>query len=452
MLEIGKRIEKVRDYIEPNLFFVGLVGLLGFPTYYVIWKFLFPQTYENFTMRLLGFALFAPLMFFKSIPEKIKAHFDWYFLAAFTYTIPFFFCFMLIKNEFSFVWHLSTIASIFLLIIILYDWLLITLSILLGTIFAILCVLITDGKIDMSNFNFEAIPIYFFSLFGGLLFNYRNELSNQAKATFLIEKNKSMKALAGSIAHELRNPLSAIGMCADNIKMSINEGQKLIANELENVSKQESSQIESNLSAISRNFSDIAEVNQYSEMAVKQANSVINMILADLSDKPLLASDFAIFRVKEILPKIIASYSFASEKERQKVRFIESNEYDFAFKAVFERLQFIIFNLLKNSLYYLHQFPQAEVAVGFEPHQIDGQKFNTIFVLDNGPGIPKEILPKLFEDFFTSGKTSGTGLGLAFCKKNMKQFGGDIICESRYGEGKQGETKFSLLFPVIKIS
>jgi len=115
-----------------------------------------------------------------------------------------------------------------------------------------------------------------------------------------------------------------------------------------------------------------------------------------------------------------------------------------------QRLEFIIFNLLKNSLYYLKIFPAAELTLGCEKIEKNGQKFNSIFVADTGPGIPKEILSNLFQDFFTAGKQGGTGLGLSFCKKNMRIFGGDIFCESRFGEGKQGFTKFSLAFPALE--
>src|SRR5690606_24009345 len=66
-----------------------------------------------------------------------------------------------------------------------------------------------------------------------------------------------------------------------------------------------------------------------------------------------------------------------------------------------------------------------------------------------GPGIPAHIITKLFEEFYTSGKKEGTGLGLSFCKRNMQIFGGDIICESEFGYGKSGWTKFSLLFPIL---
>jgi signal transduction histidine kinase len=51
--------------------------------------------------------------------------------------------------------------------------------------------------------------------------------------------------------------------------------------------------------------------------------------------------------------------------------------------------------------------------------------FQRITVSDNGPGIPGEALPKLFQPFFTT-KTQGTGLGLAVVQKIIVQHGGQV--------------------------
>jgi len=50
-------------------------------------------------------------------------------------------------------------------------------------------------------------------------------------------------------------------------------------------------------------------------------------------------------------------------------------------------------------------------------------------VIDNGPGVPEDLLPYLFDPFVTS-KTNGTGLGLALVAKIIGDHGGVIECES----------------------
>ncbi len=63
--------------------------------------------------------------------------------------------------------------------------------------------------------------------------------------------------------------------------------------------------------------------------------------------------------------------------------------------------------------------------------------------LDTGVGIRAEDLPHVFEPFFTSGKSGGTGLGLALCKAVVTAHGGRITVESKEGAG----TKFTVRLP-----
>ncbi len=287
--------------------------------------------------------------------------------------------------------------------------------------------------------------------------NAYQELSLQ-REQFLKEKAQALKSLSGSIAHELRNPLNNINLASSGIRnllLNLNSDNSLKIEE----SKKELAQIESSILA-----------------SIKQANETINLILADINEKPINPDDFAIISAKTAINEIVANFGYSSHLEKEKVKILieddgeqnqsqlDSGEYNqlnissqlslqtncnFFFKAVPERFTFIVYNLLKNALHYLKEYPSSIINIGTEPRLIEDRKYNAIYVYDTGPGVPPEILPKLFGSFFTSGKKGGTGLGLDFCKRNMRIFNGDIICESKFGEGKSGWTKFSMLFPEL---
>jgi two-component system cell cycle sensor histidine kinase/response regulator CckA len=74
-------------------------------------------------------------------------------------------------------------------------------------------------------------------------------------------------------------------------------------------------------------------------------------------------------------------------------------------------------------------------------------------VVDTGCGIPKNILQKIFEPFFsTKAVGSGTGLGLSTVYGIIKQTGGYVYVSSKEKQGESGEsgTNFSLFFPTVQ--
>jgi len=91
-------------------------------------------------------------------------------------------------------------------------------------------------------------------------------------------------------------------------------------------------------------------------------------------------------------------------------------------------LENIMLNLLLN----------AAQAVGsggvIKVHARNKADRTRITVEDNGPGIPEDVLPRLFSPFFTT-KTRGTGLGLTIVRKFVQVMGGRIEVETRAGEG-----------------
>lgn len=105
-----------------------------------------------------------------------------------------------------------------------------------------------------------------------------------------------------------------------------------------------------------------------------------------------------------------------------------------------DKLNRVFYNISKNAHEAMGSGGTFRVRVYEQDSQVVFQ------FTDTGPGIPREILPRLFESFVTSGKDSGTGLGLAIVKKIVDEHDGRIELESPEGEG----ATFRIHLPVLQ--
>jgi PAS domain S-box-containing protein len=84
------------------------------------------------------------------------------------------------------------------------------------------------------------------------------------------------------------------------------------------------------------------------------------------------------------------------------------------------------------------------IVCGQTVHSAD-ESFQRLRVLDNGPGITSDVLPKLFRPFFTT-KVNGTGLGLAVVQKILLQHGGHVEAQNR----SEGGAEFIVTLPATR--
>ena len=216
---------------------------------------------------------------------------------------------------------------------------------------------------------------------------------------------KHTKSLAGTIAHEMRNPLS-----------QINGTLHLLWKE---------------------KAPDFSEADVYIDnlkQIIKSSFQLIDITMDAINEKPIKKNDFKIISALDICNEAISEYAYKELEHRQKVSVVGS---DFQMLADPVLVKYILFNLINNALYYVQSNPNSKIVVKVLEDQ------RKIEVSDNGPGIAPESLPKLFDSFYTSNKSGGTGLGLAYCKRTMHALGGDIHCISKLGEF----TSFILTFP-----
>ncbi len=127
----------------------------------------------------------------------------------------------------------------------------------------------------------------------------------------------------------------------------------------------------------------------------------------------------------------------------KKIEFTQSIESGLQIKADRSKLEEILTNLVENAVAFV---PETGGKIQIIGKTQDG--FVQFSVEDNGSGIPKDDMDKLFKKFYQmdtshTRKHSGSGLGLTICKGYVEGMGGKISVESEEGKG----TTFSLTIP-----
>jgi len=212
------------------------------------------------------------------------------------------------------------------------------------------------------------------------------------------DKIEQVKSLAGSIAHETRNPLAGIKGCCELMKDNLNQL--------------------------------IEYVDLIADSSI-QGLAMIDMIMANIREGEIDKSNFTDISISDVVKKALKKFSYQNQQDRDLVSY--NLDGDFVFRGDENMMIFVIYNLLKNALHY-----QVKIEIRTEVKS-DG---NYLYFKDYGPGIEKDKLELIFESFFTSGKKDGTGLGLPFCRRIMRAFDGEIICKSEMDKGTEFEIKF----------
>jgi len=110
-------------------------------------------------------------------------------------------------------------------------------------------------------------------------------------------------------------------------------------------------------------------------------------------------------------------------------------------------IEHVITNLVDNAVKYAGEGAKVRLRA------VEAEDGVSLFVEDNGPGIAKVHLPRLFERFYRvdtgrSRDLGGTGLGLSIVKHLVESMGGSIGVESREGRG----TSFSVVLPSVAVA
>lgn len=210
-----------------------------------------------------------------------------------------------------------------------------------------------------------------------------------------VEKMSAIGQLAGHIAHELNNPLTGIRSLTQVLLTETKKNPQVHA--------------------------DLNEV----ELAAARCQGIINNLL-DFS-KGGLEHKVQVMDLNEIARKTLPFLKSATGKFRSD---IQLSEEQLPVKVEPHLMQQVIFNLVNNACQAMKD--KGEITV----HTHSDHQWAFLEVKDTGPGIANDIRDKIFEPFFTTKQEGeGTGLGLSLSRDFVRQFGGDLVCESNEGEG-----------------
>jgi CheY-like chemotaxis protein len=398
---------------------LGALGCASHVLYGFFWLRLHPLDYESLWLRIIGAVTCFLLLLSKWWPPSCKRFLPWYWFLAVLYTLPFFSTYLLLISDYAIGRSMMMMAMLFLLITVLPHPVLLIVNLIAGMALGI-------GWAHHTMPNFSSLshgqlttvhlPMFIFTITTSLIFSRSN-----LKGILAQERIKAVEALAlaGSIAHEVRGPLGQLKTGLNSIGQRL--PQPRTDGKPQTIAAQE-------LDALYR---ELAE----SKVAAERGLQVIAMTLDEVNSKPVDPASLRYLSAATTTRKAVDEFSYDLPPDRSRVS-VEVLD-DFTFRGDETRYVFILFNLLKNATYYFRQYPHARVTITIGA--------STVTVHDNGPGMSPEAIARVFQPFHTTGKPGGTGLGLAFCKRTMRAFGGDIACESAPGQF----TRFLLKFPPV---
>lgn len=233
------------------------------------------------------------------------------------------------------------------------------------------------------------------------------------------EKLQVMQNLSANIAHEMRTPLSGVRASMDGVENYLPLLLEVYRNAIRDNPDGVTVIREDHLSVLEKTPERIS-------LMIDQANSVIDMLLMNLRDNTVDKRQFGFYSAADCIRHAVDRYPF---KRGERGKILLDLDRDFYFRGIDSLFIYVIFNLLKNALYSINSALKGEITISLKP----GKGANRIVFRDTGEGIEASVLAKIFDGFFST-REEGTGVGLAFCRRTLRSFDGDISCESAPGE------------------
>lgn len=225
------------------------------------------------------------------------------------------------------------------------------------------------------------------------------------------ERLAEIGAMTGGLAHEIRNPLSTVGMNAQLLAEGIED--------LEDVTDEERGRLLRRLGTLRREVDRLGEIlgdflRFAGEVHLSKERADINAIVEEICDFYMPQAEHEHVRLRTDL----ASGELTSEVD-------------------VAQLKQALLNLMLNATQAMageNGSQQKELILRTARDEVEGRPLARIHVIDTGPGIEERVRKDIFTPYFST-KAGGTGLGLPTTKRLIEAHGGSIEVVSEPGRG-----------------
>jgi signal transduction histidine kinase len=218
------------------------------------------------------------------------------------------------------------------------------------------------------------------------------------------ERLASLGTLAAGVAHEINNPLAIISESAGWLKSRMAKEVGLTPELLDRI----------NLA--------VGKI----ESSVERAKRITHQLLTFARQSESMVEEFDL---AEVAAEVVELTRKTASSADAQVGLSTDTDLTRIWSDPYQIRQVLI-NLVTNGLQAVESGGKVEIWVGGDHEQA------VVIVEDNGPGIPKENMERIFEPFFsTKAPGQGTGLGLSVSRGIVEKLGGCIEVHSRLGKG-----------------
>jgi len=229
-----------------------------------------------------------------------------------------------------------------------------------------------------------------------------SQLIETQKQLVQAEKMATVGTLAGGVAHEINNPLTAI---LTNVQMLLTDAPSM------------DSETKESLDMI--------------EEATTRCRAIVQKLMA-YAKRPLETTGLADVDLLKVVKNAVAFLGYQFEQDNVKIIVDEKDEYYYV-KGNQNELEQVVTNIVLNARDAIKQVKRSgKIHISL----IKNNEWIKLRIKDDGKGIPKEIMPKIFDPFFTTKDVGkGMGLGLSICQSIVEKHKGTIVVQSEPNEG-----------------